>query len=86
MSRASFFFVPIKMVADIGNIQVFKLVPVIVDFVFKIETAVYVNSLSAMGEHIVHLNKSVICKFKHLMDMHILLVGEVVFSIKLVLR
>lgn len=77
--------VGIEMVIDIIEVLVAKLVAVVVDFRLDIERMRHGERVAVVGEHIVHLRQSLIHQLKHLMDVLILLVSEVLLVVLLAL-
>ena len=61
-------------VADVLGLQ---LIAIVVDFVLDIERRVGIDGLAALDEHDVHVRQRVVGESEHLMDVLILLGGEV---------
>ena len=72
------------MVVDIVDVLRLELVAVVVDFVLDVEGTVDIEGLLTTIEQAVHLRESLVGEFHHLMDMVVLLLGEV-FLLALIL-
>ena len=66
------------MVVDIVDVLELELVAVVVDLVLDVERAVDIEILLATSHESVHLGERLVGELHHLMDMLILLLGEVV--------
>lgn len=75
----------IEVVIDIIQVLVAKLVAIVIDFRLDIERVGHRERMTVVGEHIVHLHQSLIHQLKHLMDVLILLVSEVLLVVLLAL-
>lgn len=75
----------IEVVIDIIQVLVAKLVAIVIDFRLDIERVGHRERMTVVGEHIVHLRQSLIHQLKHLMDVLILLVSEVLLVVLLAL-
>ena len=71
------------MGVDIVDILVLQLVAVVVDFVLDVKGAVGVEIVLVALEHHVHLRQGIVGQLKHLVQMLILLVGEIVLALDL---
>ena len=72
------------MVVDIVDVLRLELVAVVVDFVLDVEGTVDIEGLLTTIEQAVHLRERLVGEFHHLMDMVVLLLGEV-FLLALIL-
>lgn len=75
----------IEVVIDIIQILVAKLVAIVIDFRLDIERMRHGERVAVVGEHIVHLHQSLIHQLKHLMDVLVLLLSEVLLVVLLAL-
>lgn len=75
----------IEVVIDIIQILVAKLVAIVIDFRLDIERMRHGERVAVVGEHIVHLRQSLIHQLKHLVDVLVLLLSEVLLVVLLAL-
>ncbi len=71
------------MVVDVIDVLRTQLVAVVVDLVLDVEGAVDIEVVFASGEHDVHLGERVVGEFEHLMQVLVLLLGEVFLAVLL---
>ena len=73
----------IEVVVHIVDVLALQLVAVVVDFVLDVERAVHVEPVLASGEHDIHLGETVVGQFEHLLQVLILLLGEILLALEL---
>ena len=69
------------MVVHIVDILRTQLVTIVVDFSLNIERTIHIIVLTMTNKNAVHLCQSIICQFKHLMHVVILILREVFLAI-----
>src|SRR5574344_1873684 len=70
----------VLVTVDVVDILALQLIAVVIDFVFDVEGTVGIQIILTSAEQNVHLGKTVVGEFKHLMDMFYLLLGEFFFA------